>query len=134
MSYYLVLCVHLLAAIIFLGFIFTDVVILPGLRDLENAKEAKACIMKRAVKIMPLMLLALILSGGYMLSFNLPMVILLKLKLFFVTLIVAGVIYSLGSKLFKYELNPLFHKYFHLFALIMGLFIVICAKLMAVIG
>lgn len=134
MTYYIVLCFHLLAAIIFLGFLFTDVVILPSLKALPNADEAKLAIMSRAVKIMPFMLLVLLLSGGYMLSYNLPMPILLKLKVFLATLIFLGVLYSLGSKLFKYQVPAVFKKNFHRYALTLGFFIVLCAKLMAVVG
>lgn len=134
MTYYIVLCFHLLAAIIFIGFLFADVVIFPALKSLPNAAEARQTIMKRAVKIMPFMVLILFLSGGYMLSFNIPMPVLLKLKVFLATLIILGVLYSLGSKLFKYKIPPIFSKYFHHFALTLGVLIVICAKLMAVVG
>lgn len=134
MSYYIILSFHLIAAIIFIGFLFADVVLFPTLNKLPNKAEAIIAIRARAVKIMPIMLLILILSGGYMLSYHLPISLLLGLKLFFVTLIVAGVLYSLSAKLFKFTPPPLFSKYFHLFALIMGFLTVICAKLMMVIG
>lgn len=134
LTYYIVLCFHLLAAIIFIGFLFADVVIFSALKSLKDASKAKELIGKRAVKIMPFMLLILLLTGGYMLQFNMPMPKLLMLKVFFACLIFAGVIYSLSSKIFGYKPNAYFKKNFHVFALILGFLIVICAKLMAVVG
>ena len=65
------LTLHLLCAIIFLGFIFTDVVLLSPLKKAlgdELADKIFSIVSKRGVKVMPLCLLLLLLSGGAMIS------------------------------------------------------------------
>jgi len=144
-NYTIVHIVHLLAAIIFLGFVFADVMVLGVLKKdfgKEHFQELKQSIGARAKKIFPLSVLTLLLSGGYMMSkyinsqagmFNSNLQLLLLLKIVFASLIIAGIVYSLTRKLFKKQPHPHFSKHFHKYALLFGLFIVILAKAMFVL-
>lgn len=144
MEYTLILIIHLLCAIIFIGFIFADVIIFPAVKNKfgqefhDNMIEA---IVGRGLKIYPLIVLILMGTGGYMFSkyinsvagyFNTSMQILLWIKLFFVILIVLGVIYTMYCKLTKTKAVG-FMNYFHTYALILSFLIVIIAKFMFVV-
>lgn len=143
-TYSVVLIVHLLCAIAFVGFIFADVFVFPALQNKygeSKSIEIKQTIYKRGVKIYPVAVLLLIGSGGYMFSkyinstagyFTTGLQQLLWLKFILVLLIVFGVIYALSCKIRGKE-EPSFMKSFHKFALILSLFIVILAKVMFVI-
>lgn len=144
MAYTVALTVHILCAIIFLGYVFADVIVFPSAKKNVGEKmfeEVKKSIAKRAIKIFPLSLLLLVLSGGFMFSkyinsdlgvFNTPLQQLLMLKLFLAGLIVLGVLYSLYTKLTNTK--PVdFMKHFHKFVLILGFFIVLLAKYMFVV-
>ncbi|BEG57119.1 hypothetical protein NHP21005_08070 [Helicobacter sp. NHP21005] len=66
-----VLIIHLFSAVIFLGYLFFDVVILPNVKKLygdEIANKAEQGIGQRAVKIMPICVLLLLITGGMMVS------------------------------------------------------------------
>ena len=144
MEYTLILIIHLLGAIIFIGFIFADVVIFPAVKNKfgeEFHSNMIEAIVGRGLKIYPPIVLLLMGTGGYMFSkyinselgyFSTPMQILLWIKLFFVILIVLGVIYTMYCKLTKKE-PVAFMNYFHTYALILGIAIVIVAKFMFVI-
>ena len=141
MEYTLIQIIHLLGAIIFVGFIFADVVVFPAVKkklgEDSHTKMINA-IVGRGLKIYPPIVLLLIASGGYMFTkyinselgiFNSSLQLLLLLKLLFVILIVLGVIYTMYCKLTKKE--PIsFMKHFHTYALILSFLIVILAKLM----
>ena len=144
MEYTLILITHLLGAIIFIGFIFADVIIFPAVKNKfgqefhDNMIEA---IVGRGLKIYPPIVLILMGTGGYMFSkyinsevgyFETPMQILLWIKLFFVVLIVLGVIYTMYCKLTKTQAVG-FMNYFHTYALVLGIAIVILAKVMFVV-
>lgn len=133
------LTLHLLCAIIFLGFIFTDVVLLSPLRKLlgdEMADKIFNIISSRGIKIMPFCLLLLVLSGGAMISryvggmqgfFDTPLQILLMIKVALALCIVCMVVVSLSCKFLGLK-NPL-AKNIHKIALILGFFIVVLAKM-----
>lgn len=144
MEYTFVLIIHLLCAIIFIGFIFADVVVFPAVKNKygeEFHTNMIEAIVGRGLKIYPPIVLILMGTGGYMFTkyansnlgfFDTPLQILLMIKLFFVLLIVLGVIYTMYCKLTKKE--PVgFMNYFHTYALILGIAIVILAKLMFVV-
>jgi len=144
-AYTIVLIVHLSAAIIFLGFVFADVMVLGVLKkdfgDIR-AKEIKQSIGARGRKIFPIAVLTLVLTGGFMMSkyinsdlgmFNTSLQQLLLLKIFFALLIVSGIVYSLTRKLFNKEPNAHFSKHFHKYVLALGLVIVVLAKAMFVL-
>ncbi|WP_394997427.1 copper resistance protein CopD [uncultured Helicobacter sp.] len=133
------LTLHLICAIIFLGFIFTDVVLLTPIRKIlgdEFADKMWGVISKRGGKIMPLCLLLLVLSGGAMISryigseagyFSTSLQQFLVIKVFLALLIVLAVITSLTFHHILKKPNPL-AKIIHPLALVLGLFIVVLAK------
>lgn len=141
MEYTLIQIVHLLGAIIFIGFIFADVIIFPAVKN-KHGEEFHSkmieSIVGRGLKIYPPIVLLLIASGGYMFTkyinseagvLNSPLQLLLLIKVFFVLLIVLGVIYTMYCKLTKKE-PVAFMEYFHTYALVLGILIVVLAKLM----
>lgn len=137
MTYFIVLTIHLLAAIIFVGFLFTEVVIMPVLGKKKGAKflsEAMGAISKRVSAIMPTMVLVLFLSGGYMVHYHIPINLLFGIKIALAVLIGVGVLYAIGSMYLPYEPPAGFGKKFHLFAIIAAFVIVILAKFMFVVS
>lgn len=133
------LTIHLLCAIIFLGFIFTDVVLLSRLKKVfgeKKAGEILAPIMKTGVKIMPICVLLLVLSGGAMMTrwlgfskgfFDTPLQTLLSIKIILAFVIVCFVLNALCFKLLLKKANPL-GAYTHKIVLCLGFVIVILAK------
>ena len=132
------LTLHLICAIIFLGYIFTDVVLLTPIRKCvgdEIADRVFGVISKRGVKIMPLCLALLVLTGGAMISryigsvqgyLQTPLQILLIIKMILALSIVLKIVVSLRCHLLKVR-NPL-AKVIHPIALSLGLIIIILAK------
>jgi len=143
-SYSLALIIHLFAAIFFIGFVFSDVVILPVLhKDFDNSTvvQIKNSISSRARKIFPITVLILILTGGFMFSKHInssigftgsALQILLIIKALLALVIVAGIIYSLGCKLFGKQPHSTMQK-FHTYVLILGIIIIVLAKLMFIL-
>ena len=141
MEYTVVLIVHLLCAIIFIGFVFADLFILPAMKkvlDEQTHQKVMGVISARAKMFFPLSLLILILSGGYMFTkyinselgmFNSSLQFLLLLKVLLALAIASGVVYSLVIKLFEKTPHPIM-KHFHKFVLISGICIVTLAKFM----
>ena len=134
------LVIHLVCAIIFLGFIFTDVVLLSVLKKhfgKEMADKIFSAIVSRGVKIMPLCLVLLILTGGAMISryiggdkgfFETSMQQFLVVKMIFALCIVLMVIISIGTR-FVLKKDSFLDKFIHPLALFFGFLIVLCAKL-----
>ena len=137
--------VHLLLAIAFLGYVFSDVVVLSVLKkslDKESEQKVHKLLSKRSFKIFPLTLLVLVLSGGMMLSryinsevgaFNTPLQQLLMVKLALVSIIVLGVAYNLYSKFTNRPKIGFMANHFHKLVLVLGIGIVIAAKMMFVV-
>ena len=144
MEYTLVQIIHLFCAIIFIGFVFTDLFVLPVMKKVlkeDEYQKVNVAISSRARMIFPLSLLTLLLSGGYMIAkyinselgvFNSNLQLLLILKVFLALLIASGVVYSLVNKIFKKTPHPIM-KHFHKFVLFSGILIIIIAKIMFVI-
>jgi hypothetical protein len=144
MEYTVVQIIHLLCAIIFIGFVFTDLFVLPAMKKVLNEDEQQkvmTAISSRARMIFPLSLLTLLLSGGYMFAkyinselgiFNSNSQLLLILKALLALIIASGVVYSLANKVFKKTPHPIM-KHFHKFVLILGILIVILAKVMFIV-
>ena len=141
MEYTLVQIIHLLCAIIFIGFIFADIFIFPAIKKKlgeEIYNSVMSAMISRGIIIYPLIVIVLMISGGYMFNnyinsetgyFTTSLQMLLWLKVFLVLLIILGVIYTIFCKLAKKE--PVgFMKHFHAYALIVSLAIVIIAKFM----
>lgn len=138
-----VLIVHLFCAIVLLGYIFFDVVIFNRLRGVlgDDFDRAKQAIGQKAVKIMPLMLLLLILTGGMMMSSwvgskaggyfqtSLQQIFMAKVILAFAIFVLVS--YSLSMKIiFKKQPVKFIKDYIHHIALLFGFFIVLFAKIM----
>ena len=144
MEYTLVQIVHLLCAIIFIGFVFADLFVLPVMKKVlkeDEYQKVNVAISSRARMIFPLSLLTLLLSGGYMIAkyinselgvFNSNLQLLLILKVFLAVLIASGVVYSLVNKIFKKTPHPIM-KHFHKFVLFSGIIIIILAKVMFIV-
>ena len=119
MEYTLVQIIHLFCAIIFIGFVFTDLFVLPVMKKVlkeDEYQKVNVAISSRARMIFPLSLLTLLLSGGYMIAkyinselgvFNSNLQLLLILKVFLAVLIASGVVYSLVNKIFKKTPHPI---------------------------
>lgn len=144
MAYTIALTIHLFCAIIFIGFVFADVLVLPAMKKVLNEEEHQKvtnAISARARAIFPASVLILVLSGGFMLSkyinselgaFNTSLQQLLMLKVVVALVIVSGILYSLSRKLFKKQPHPIM-KHFHKFVLVCGVVIVVLAKFMFVV-
>ena len=144
MEYTLVQIIHLFCAIIFIGFVFTDLFVLPVMKKVlkeDEYQKVNVAISSRARMIFPLSLLTLLLSGGYMIAkyinselgvFNSNLQLLLILKVFLALLIASGVVYSLVNKVFKKAPHPIM-KHFHKFVLFSGIIIIILAKVMFIV-
>jgi uncharacterized protein len=143
MEYTLVLIIHLLCAIIFIGFVFADLFVLPAMKkvlDEEGYQKVTNAISSRARMIFPFSVLILVLSGGYMFSkyinsqdgmFNSSLQIFLLIKVILALIIVSGILYSLSRKILRKQPHPIM-KHFHKFVLILGIAIVVLAKFMFV--
>ncbi len=135
------LVIHTLCAIIFLGFIFCDVILLTPVRKVlgdEFADKMWSVIMPRGRKIMPCCVLLLVITGGAMMTrwvspslgwFGTNLQTLLTIKILLALGIVAMVVVSLTFHfLLPHRKNPLANA-IHPLALILGFFIVVLAKL-----
>ena len=144
MEYTLVQIIHLFCAIIFIGFVFTDLFVLPVMKKVlkeDEYQKVSVAISSRARMIFPLSLLTLLLSGGYMIAkyinselgvYNSNLQLILILKVFLAVLIASGVVYSLVNKIFKKTPHPIM-KHFHKFVLFSGIIIIILAKVMFIV-
>jgi hypothetical protein len=143
-GYTIALIIHLLCGIVFIGFVFADVIVLPAMNkivDQETLTKLKNSISNRARLIFPPSVLILVLSGGFMISIyinseagflNTSLQQLLMLKVLIATIIVSGIVYSLTCKLLKKQPMSIM-AHFHKIVLVLGIIIVVLAKLMFVI-
>ena len=134
------LIIHLVCAVIFIGYIFSDVILLSPIKKIlgdEIADKVFGVIQSRGTKIMPIMLLLIIISGGGMISrwvnsdigffeTNLQKILIAKVAI--AMIIVVMVITSLSFKFLIKKPNPL-AKIIHPIALVLGFIIIILAKL-----
>lgn len=138
--------IHLLLAIAFLGYVFSDVVMLSALKN-RLGKETESKITQilgaKSFKIFPLALLFIVLTGGMMLSkyinsdagvFETGLQKLLMFKVVLALLIVLGVLYNLYTKFTNKSKHPFMQEHFHKVVLLLGLCIVILAKMMFVVS
>ena len=122
--------IHLFCAIIFVGYLFFDVVILRAASKKlppELAQKAKQAIGSVAVKIMPICLLLLVLTGGMMIS-NWIDNKAFMIKFCLAMVIVAAVIVNLSCKFIFKRPSPLGD--IHPIALTLAVAIVLLAKVM----
>jgi hypothetical protein len=137
-----VLIIHLILAIIFLGYVFTDLAVISALKnkfDKDNQKKINQLLGKRSFKIFPITLLFLVLTGGMMMGryintdagfFESDLQKILLLKIVLVLIIVAGVASNLFKKFTKREKSNFMNEHFHKLVIVLGFFIVVFAKLM----
>ncbi|MGG7048548.1 MULTISPECIES: copper resistance protein CopD [unclassified Campylobacter] len=134
--------VHIICAIIFLGYIFFDVVIFSRLKNIlgDEFERVKAAITSKAIKIMPLCLLLLILSGGMMMStwvgskaggyFETTLQTLLMIKVILALILACGVVFNLSHRALGKQPPKFMRENLHTVAFIFGFAIVILAKAM----
>ena len=133
--------IHLFCAIIFVGYLFFDVIILRAASKKmppELAQKAKQAIGSVAVKIMPICVLLLVLTGGMMMSslvgskaggyFETNLQVAFMIKFFLAMVIVAAVIINLSCKFIFKRPSPLGN--IHPIALTLAVAIVLLAKVM----
>jgi len=137
--------IHLVLAIIFLGYVFTDLAVIPALKNRfskETDKEITQALGKRSFKIFPLSLLLLVLTGGMMMSqyinsdagvFETPLQQILMFKIALVSVIVLGVLLNLYVKFTNGKKSNFMQHHFHKLVIVLGLSIVIAAKMMFVV-
>ena len=134
--------IHLILAIMFLGYVFTDLTVISALKgkfDKENQQKINQSLGKRSFKIFPVSLLFLVLTGGIMMSkyinstagfaeTSLQKILLFKIAL--VTIIVIGVGSNLYIKFTGGVKSNFMQNHFHKLVIVLGFFIVIAAKAM----
>jgi len=137
--------IHILLAIAFLGYVFTDVFIISALKDKyddKTQKDINQTLGKKSFKIFPLSLLVLVLTGGMMMSqyinssagysdTALQQVLLFKIAM--VSIIVAGVLYNLFTKFTGRTKIKFMQNDFHKLVFVLGILIVISAKVMFIV-
>ena len=136
--------IHLFCAIIFVGYLFFDVIILRAASKKmppELAQKAKQAIGSVAVKIMPICVLLLVLTGGMMMSslvgskaggyFETNLQITFMIKFCLAMVIVAAVIINLSCKFIFKRPSPLGN--IHPIALTLAVAIVLLAKVMFIV-
>ena len=122
--------IHLFCAIIFVGYLFFDVIILRAASKKllpELAQKAKQAIGSVAVKIMPICVLLLVLTGGMMISNWIDNKVFM-IKFCLAMVIVAAVIVNLSCKFIFKRPSPLGN--IHPIALTLAVAIVLLAKVM----
>ncbi|MBZ7994506.1 copper resistance protein CopD [Campylobacter canadensis] len=135
------LLVHIFCAIIFIGYLFFDVVIFSRAKkslDEKTANLMEKAISSKAIKIMPICVLLLLLTGGMMMSkwvnkelgyFDSSLQVLFMIKVSLACIIFLAVIFSLSCKFIFKIPNPL-AKIIHPLALTLAICIVFLAKFM----
>ena len=134
--------IHLILAIIFIGYVFTDIAVISTLKnkfDKETQDKINKTLGQRSFKIFPLTLLFLVLTGGMMMSkfinseagfFETDLQKILVFKIALVLIIVAGVLSNLYVRYTKGKKSNFMEFHFHKLVIVLGLFIVIAAKWM----
>ncbi|AXK49001.1 hypothetical protein CRU87_02815 [Aliarcobacter trophiarum LMG 25534] len=137
--------IHLVLAIVFLGYVFTDIILISKLKEKINDEDKKKItkfLQEKTFRIFPISLLVIILTGGMMISkyinsnsgfFETPLQQLLIIKVVLASIIALGVLYNLFIKFTKRAKHPFMQNHFHKVVLILGFFIVILAKFMFVV-
>lgn len=133
---------HLVLAVVFLGYVFTDVAVISTLKNKfggDTDKEVKQTLGARSFKIFPLSLLFIVLTGGMMMSkyinssagfFETDLQKLLVIKIALALIIVLGVVYNLFSKFTGRKKSNFQENHFHKLVLVLGFFIIVLAKMM----
>ncbi len=135
--------IHLICAVVFGGVVFTEVVLLPALKEKFGEKEyldiEKTIIQKRGIKIVPIFVLSLYISGFYMfhfhiknldLSTNFGKLLIIKVTLAITVLILVLIAITLFAK--GRSEKKLF-EYAHYGVFVLVFLIIITAKLMFIL-
>ena len=134
--------IHLILAIIFLGYVFSDVFIISAISKVlkgDTKKEVNQTLGKISFKIFPLSLLIIILTGGMMMSkyinssagmFQTDMQKIFMFKIVLALVIVLGVLSNLFVKYTGRTKSNFMTNHFHKLVLVLGFFIVVSAKYM----
>lgn len=134
--------IHLILAIVFLGYVFTDLAVISTLKgkfDKENKQKINKTLGERSFKIFPISLLVLILTGGMMMSkyinsevgfFDTSLQKILVFKIVLVTIIALGVLSNLYIKFSGGVKSNFMQHHFHKLVIVLGLGIVVSAKWM----
>ncbi|WP_324171131.1 hypothetical protein [Sulfurimonas sp.] len=134
--------IHLILAIIFLGYVFSDLAVISTLKnkfEKETQQKINKTLGQRSFKIFPLSLLLLVLTGGMMMSkyinsdagfIQTDLQKILVFKIVLVLVIVAGVLSNLYVRYTKGKKSNFMEHHFHKLVIVLGLFIVIAAKWM----
>ncbi len=134
---------HLLGAVIFGGVLFVEAVLLPAVKK-EYGEETykkieKTIIRKRGIKIVPVFVLILYLTGFYMFHFHVKTLDLsttfaklLLLKVSLAILILLGVVTAIILFIRGKSDSKIF-DYIHIFAFVLAFTVIILAKLMFIL-
>ncbi len=134
--------IHLILAIMFLGYVFTDLAVISALKNRfgkDTEQEINQSLGKRSFKIFPISLLLLVLTGGMMMSryinssagfFETDLQKILVFKMALVLVVVLGVLSNLYVKYTKAKKSNFMQNHFHKLVILLGFFIVVSAKLM----
>lgn len=134
--------IHLVLAIIFLGYVFTDVFMISALKGKfgkETDTKIEQILGAKSFKIFPLSLLVIVLTGGMMMSsyinsdagfFETDLQKLLVIKITLALIIVAGVLLNLFTKFSGRKKSEFMQKHFHKVVLVLGFLIVVLAQMM----
>lgn len=137
--------VHIICAIIFLGFIFFDVIIFSSLKNVlgNDFDRVKNAISSKAIKIMPVCVLILFLTGGMMLSnwvgskaggfLQTPLQQVFMLKVALALILGFGIIFNLTCRALRRQPPKFMRENLHKIAFIFGFIIVILAKVMFIV-
>lgn len=136
--------IHLILAIMFLGYVFSDVVMISALKN-KFSKDTEQMINKtlgaKSFKIFPISLLVIVLTGGMMMSkyinssagvFETSLQQMLMIKITLALIIAAGVLFNLFIKFTGRKKPAFMEMHFHKLVLVLGFFIVVLAKMMFV--
>ena len=137
--------IHLLLAIVFLGYVFSDVAIFSIINKKLNGevkKDLNQALGKRSFKIFPISLLFIVLTGGIMMSkyinssaglFESNLQKILVFKMLLASVIILGVLSNLFIKFTGRKKSNFMQNHFHKLVLVLGFFIVLSAKFMFII-
>ncbi|EQB34316.1 membrane protein [Sulfurimonas hongkongensis] len=134
--------IHLILAIIFLGYVFTDLAVISALKSKfskEDEQKINQELGKRSFKIFPLTLLFLILTGGIMMSkyinsnagvFETDLQKILMFKIALALIIALGVLSNIYKKFTKKKKSTFMEFHFHKLVIVLGFLIVISSQWM----
>ncbi|MCK9491516.1 MAG: hypothetical protein M0Q24_05450 [Sulfurimonas sp.] len=134
--------IHLILAIMFLGYVFTDLAVISALKSKFSKQDEEKInqeLGKRSFKIFPLTLLFLILTGGIMMSkyinssagvFETDLQKILMFKIALALIIALGVLSNLYAKFAKKKKSEFMQHHFHKLVIVLGLLIVLSSQWM----